>query len=168
MYSWYIQTSSISSTICVSLYVVTCTYMERSKRLSPIYYARTCSTNLLDLFDGPLVLSSSQPTVSGSTPSLQNSAPISPATAGGSILSPQTTSDFSLLDPLPAATKPQLLPSEAQPTLALTLFEKPIGSMRIPQEYASFPLSHGWENKVGGVLSLSLSLSFCVCFFLVG
>ena len=113
-----------------------------------------CSTNLLDLLDGPLVTppSSSQPTVSGSAPptSLQNSTPISPATSqtGGSILSPQTTLDFSLLDPSPAGSQPQLLPTEAQPTLALTLFEKPIGSVRVPQEYASFPLSPGWENKV--------------------
>ena len=113
-----------------------------------------CSTNLLDLLDGPLVTapSSSQPIVSGSAPptSLQNSTPISPATSqsGGSILSPQTTLDFSLLDPSPAGSQPQLLPSEAQPTLALTLFEKPIGSVRVPQEYASFPLSPGWENKV--------------------
>ena len=112
----------------------------------------TCSTNLLDLLDGPLITPpSSQPTVSGNAPtSLQNSTPISPATSqsGGSILSPQTTSDFSLLDPSPAGTQPQLLPTEAQPTLALTLFEKPIGSVRVPQEYASFPLSPGWENKV--------------------
>lgn len=80
----------------------------------------------------------------------------------GSILSPQMSSDFSLLDPSPAGSKPQLLPTEAQPTLALTLFEKPVGSARLPQEYASFPLSPGWDNKVCVCVHVCLStLNFC-------
>ena len=114
------------------------------------------STNLLDLFDGPLSPATppqptlAESTVTGSASSFQSSASgglLSP-TGGGNVLSPHTSSDFSLLDPSPASSKPHLLPTDAQPTLALTLFEKPVGSGRVPQEYAAFPVSPGCDNKV--------------------
>ena len=69
-----------------------------------------------------------------------------PPTARNNILAPQVTSDMSLLEPSPASLKPQV--REPQGSLALTLFENPLGSIRVPSEYTSYPVAHEWDNKV--------------------
>ncbi len=75
--------------------------------------------NLLDLFDD-------------SPPSVE----ATPTSSFTSLLTQQS----SLLD---AAA-----PLQSQGTLALTLFETPVSSIRVPEEYASFPVLQDYENKV--------------------
>ena len=83
-----------------------------------------CSTDLLGLLEGPMVTSTT------------------------AVMAPHLTSDISLLDPTPSSTLPEV--REQQGSLALTLFENPIGSMQVPGEYAHYPVVSGWDKKVGG------------------
>ena len=66
--------------------------------------------------------------------------------SGTSVLAPLVTNDVSLLDPTPSSHMPAMI--EPQTSLALTLFENPVGSVRLPSEYASYPVTPGWDNKV--------------------
>jgi len=81
------------------------------------------------------------------TPQLSATNAVGLTTDAGvtSVLAPQVTNDVSLLDPTPSSHKPALI--EPQTSLALTLFENPVGSVRVPSEYASYPVIPGWDNK---------------------
>lgn len=102
----------------------------------PLPATTSAADDLLGLFDGPITTATPQPTTTDTA---------TPPTARNNILAPQVTSDLSLLEPSPASLKPQV--KEPQGSLALTLFENPLGSIRVPSEYASHPVAHEWDNK---------------------
>ena len=78
--------------------------------------------NLLDMLDGP----TAQTTPTKAPPTTTTSANL----------------ELSTLDSaLPA-------PMQSQGALALTLFETPVGSVRVPQEYLQYPVAKDCENKV--------------------
>ena len=101
-----------------------------------------CSTDLLGLLDGPLSLTS--------TTTATSAAPEAPPPSN--ILAPYLSTDISLLNP---SSGQQVQLAEPQESLALTLFENPIGSARVPSQYSSHPVVPGWENKVRSVHSSS-------------
>jgi AP-4 complex subunit epsilon-1 len=60
-------------------------------------------------------------------------------------MTPQVSSDITLLEPTPTSTVPEI--SEPQGSLALNLLETPLTSLRVPEEYSQFPIVAGWESK---------------------
>ena len=121
----------------IYMYMYACVY-----HINHLLFSFPISDDLLGLFDGPITTATPQPTTTDTA---------TPPTARNNILAPQVTSDLSLLEPSPASLKPQV--KEPQGSLALTLFENPLGSIRVPSEYASHPVAHEWDNKVQFIVS---------------
>ena len=94
-----------------------------------------CSADLLGLSfdDAVAVPTEKQPPQSQLEPTL----PTMPPTVPSDVLS--------LLEP--ASTVPEVSVTEG--SLALSLLETPLTSLRVPEEYSQLPPLPGWENKVG-------------------
>lgn len=103
-------------------------------------FCSTCSADLLGLLDGPITMETTPQTL------VADSVGHAPSASGTSLLAPQVSNDVSLLDPAPSSLQPVM--SKPQESLALTLFENPVGTIRVPSEYASYPVALGWDNKV--------------------
>lgn len=98
----------------------------------------SCSPDLLDLsFDEPVSVPTNKQPSQPSPSQLQHTM---------QVMSPQISSDISLLDPTPTSTVPKV--SEPQGSLALNLLETPLTSLKVPEEYSKFPIAIGWESKV--------------------
>ena len=69
-----------------------------------------------------------------------------PPTDHASSAASNIPSDFSFLNPQPPPPK-----QENPASLALSLFENPMGSLKIPTEYSRYPVVAGWDNKVSKV-----------------
>ncbi|KAL5469365.1 hypothetical protein EMCRGX_G030615 [Ephydatia muelleri] len=65
-----------------------------------------------------------------------------PPTDHASSAASNIPSDFSFLNPQPPPPK-----QENPASLALSLFENPMGSLKIPTEYSRYPVVAGWDNK---------------------
>lgn len=103
-------------------------------------FCSTCSADLLGLLDGPITMETAPQTL------VTDSVGHAPSASGTSLLAPQVSNDVSLLNPTPSSLQPVM--SKPQESLALTLFENPVGTIRVPSEYASYPAALGWDNKV--------------------
>ena len=129
-------------------------------------HARICththSDDLLTLFDGPLSTPPQQPALTSNASTLIHMTPPSQPKSGAT-LPPQVSTDLSLLDPTPSSLQAQLAAPEKQGSLALTLFENPVGSLRVPTELQSFPVSSGWEQKVRVCVDIRMCVYVCVC-----
>ena len=85
-----------------------------------------------------------------SATSSASSLPAINTDAQNSVEPPQTAipssliGDLSLLD----STALQTDASKEKGLLALTMYEKPLGSARVPSEYTEFPVAPEWESKV--------------------
>ena len=115
---------------------------ERSKVTNEITFCCTCSADLLGLLDGPITMETAPQT---------NSV----GHVASDTLVPHVSNDISLLDPTLSSLQPVM--SKPQESLALTLFENPVGTIRVPSEYASYPVALGWDNKVHVITII------CVC-----
>ena len=62
------------------------------------------------------------------------------------LMAPQVSSDVSLLEPTPTSIVPEV--SEPESSLALSLLEMPITSLKVPDQYSQLPPVTGWQNKV--------------------
>ena len=95
------------------------------------------SADLLGLFDGPVAMPTDKQPSQPPLPQLEHTT---------TVMAPQISSDISLLEPTSTSTVPEV--SEPQGSLALSLFETPLTSLKVPTEYSQFPIAAGWESKV--------------------
>ena len=109
------------------------------------------SADLLGLFDGPVTMPTDRQPSQPPLPQLEHTT---------TVMAPQISSDISLLEPTSTSTVPEV--SEPQGSLALSLFETPLTSLKVPTEYSQFPIAAGWESKVKYILVASVTI-FSTC-----